>query len=417
MLGDYLTVTRDFTILDEQVPYTSKHGFEFTEEKASVRDHALEELLYIREHFLHGSYLSSYGDGDWDDTLQPANAQLKKYMVSSWTVALTYQTIHTLSRVLNEYDSAWSAELSKMAAGIKRDFNQYMLGTEVIPGFLYFEDPSHPKLMLHPEDGETGVQYRLLPMTRSMISEMLTPEQMKSHYELIQDKLFFPDGVRLMNRPAQYVGGVSVHFKRAEQASNFGREIGLQYVHAHIRYVEAMAKIGQRESIWDNLAVINPVGIREVVPNAELRQSNAYFSSSDGKFNTRYEAQQRFDKLRNGSAQVKGGWRIYSSGPGIYMNQLISNVMGIRVSSGDLVIDPVLPAKLDGAHFEFRYNGVPVNFVYRVKEGFVRSVKVNGIEVDAERIENPYRTGGLLIRQADFSRLSRNGVTIMEIEM
>ncbi|SDG50578.1 Cellobiose phosphorylase [Fontibacillus panacisegetis] len=417
VLGDYLTVTRDFSILDEQVPYTSKNGFEFTEEIASVRDHALKELHYIREHFLHGSFLSAYGDGDWDDTLQPANAQLKKYMVSSWTVALTYQTINNLSRVLQEFDSAWSSELREIATGIKHDFNRYMLGTEVIPGFLYFEDPDHPKLMLHPEDGETGIQYRLLPMTRSMISEMLTPEQMKSHYKLIQDKLLFPDGVRLMNRPAQYVGGVSVHFKRAEQASNFGREIGLQYVHAHIRYVEAMAKIGRRESIWDNLAVINPIGIRDVVSNAELRQSNTYFSSSDGNFNTRYEAQQHFDDLRNGSAQVKGGWRIYSSGPGIYMNQLISNVLGIRVSGGDLVIDPVLPSKLDGTHFEFRYNGVPVSFVYRIKEGTVRSIKVNGIEVPGERIKNPYRTGGLLIRQADFNKLIGNNNTVVEIEM
>ena len=36
---------------------------------------------------------------------------------------------------------------------------------------------------------------------------------------------------------------MSTNFKRAEQAANFGREIGLQYVHAHIRYTEAMAKM------------------------------------------------------------------------------------------------------------------------------------------------------------------------------
>lgn len=75
--------------------------------------------------------------------------------------------------------------------------------------------------MVHPSDTETGIQYRLLPMTRSMISELLTPEQVEAHYDVIQDKLFCPDGVRLMNRPAQYVGGVSTHFKRAEQAANF----------------------------------------------------------------------------------------------------------------------------------------------------------------------------------------------------
>ncbi|GGA41172.1 GH36-type glycosyl hydrolase domain-containing protein [Paenibacillus physcomitrellae] len=418
VIGDYLTATGDFALLDERVPYTRKHSFDFTETGASVREHVKKEIGYIREHFLHDTYLSSYGDGDWDDTLQPANAQLKQFMVSSWTVALTYQAVTQLSKVLEETDPQWSAELKELAEGIRRDFNQYMLGTGVIPGFLYFENPEEAKPMLHPADEETGIQYRLLPMTRSMISELLTPEQMKAHYELIQEKLLCPDGVRLMNRPAQYVGGVSVHFKRAEQAANFGREIGLQYVHAHIRYVEAMAKIGQPEQAWKGLAAINPIGIREVVPNAALRQSNAYFSSSDGDFKTRYEAQERFGELREGKVQVKGGWRIYSSGPGIYMNQLISRVLGIREESGDLIVDPVLPAELDGVSFDFEYGGTPVTFVYRIREGVVSRVTVNGQEIAGERISNPYRTGGLRVKAEDFRRFrSAEGATLVEIRM
>src|SRR5690606_11461681 len=198
--------------------------------------------------------------------------------------------------------------------------HKYMEPANIIPGFLYMENADQPEKMLHPEDTKTGIQYRLLPMTRSMISELLTPEQAENHYQLIQETFFCPDGVRLMNRPANYQGGVSTHFKRAEQASNFGREVGLQYVHAHIRYIQSMAKLGHADEVWNGLEVINPIQIQNAVPNAEIRQSNTYFSSSDGKFNTRYEAQEEFSKLKDGSVPVKGGWRIYSSGPGIYMN-------------------------------------------------------------------------------------------------
>ncbi|AIQ46914.1 cellobiose phosphorylase [Paenibacillus sp. FSL R7-0273] len=417
ILGDYLRATRDFAVLDEQIPYTRKHSFDFTETVCTLREHALKELEYIKAHFLHDTFLSSYGDGDWDDTLQPANAQLKQYMVSSWTVALTYQTVLGLSAVLKDADASWSGELKQMAEGIKADFNRYMLGTEVIPGFLYFEDPEQAKLMLHPEDKETGIQYRLLPMTRSMIGELLTPEQMEAHYTLIQEQFLCPDGVRLMNHPAQYAGGVSTHFKRAEQAANFGREIGLQYVHAHIRFVEAMAKTGKTEQVWKGLATINPVGIREAVPNAELRQSNAYFSSSDGKFDNRYEAQERFHELRDGSVPVKGGWKIYSSGPGIYMNQLISNVLGIREEGGDLILDPVLPAELDGTRFEFEYGGSPVTFVYHCKEGRLQSAAVNGREVQAVRLNNPYRLGGLRIAREELQRHAGTERTIIDIYM
>ncbi|WP_150268333.1 GH36-type glycosyl hydrolase domain-containing protein [Paenibacillus tepidiphilus] len=417
VLGDYLRATGDYAILDERVPYTRKHGFGFTEEEATVREHARKELEYIRTHFLHGTFLSSYGDGDWDDTLQPANSQLKQYMVSSWTVALTYQAVLGLGHELHEADAAWAEELNGIAEGIRSDFNRYLLGTDVIPGFLYFEDPAQPRLMLHPEDEETGIQYRLLPMTRSMIAELLTPQQMEAHYRLIQEQFLCPDGVRLMNHPAQYAGGVSMHFKRAEQAANFGREIGLQYVHAHIRFVEAMAKTGKREQVWNGLLTINPIGIREAVPNAELRQSNAYFSSSDGKFATRYEADRRFGELREGKVPVKGGWRIYSSGPGIYMNQLISNVLGIREAGGDLILDPVLPEEMDGVQFHFEYGGLPVVFIYHAGGDHLRTVKVNGEEPPAQRLSNPYRMGGLQIARTDIDRLRTAELLTIDIYM
>ncbi|GAB6928839.1 hypothetical protein JCM10914A_28220 [Paenibacillus sp. JCM 10914] len=402
VLGDYLAATNDYGILEASVPYTRKQGFDFTERSYPVLEHVKQQITYIQQHFLHDTHLSSYGDGDWDDTLQPANAQLKQFMVSSWTVALTYQALTQFSRVMAAEDQALSAAMASLAEGIQRDFNTYILNTGVIPGFVYMENKEESRFLLHPSDQETGITYRLLPMTRSMISELLTPEQAESHYELIREQLFCPDGVRLMNRPAVYAGGVSKHFKRAEQAANFGREVGLQYVHAHIRYVEAMAKLGKHHEVWSGLARINPIGLAEEVPNAELRQSNAYFSSSDGKFNTRYEAQDGFEALRSGRVPVKGGWRIYSSGPGIYMNQLISHALGIREAGGDLVIDPVLPLTLDGLEFRFAYADRPVIFRYHLDSAGNTRVKINGRTAPTDVVANRYRAGGVRIARENF---------------
>jgi len=417
VLGDYLKATKDYAILEEALPYMDRSRFEFTADKEPLLAHAVKEIGYIRSHFLHGTHLSAYGDGDWDDTLQPANAQLKKYMVSSWTVALTYQTVRNLSEALADCKPDLSDELRRMAEGIGKDFGAYMLETGVIPGFLYMEEPGKAEPMVHPSDTKTGIQYRLLPMTRSMIAELVGKEQAEANYRLIKEQFYCPDGVRLMNRPANYNGGVSRHFKRAEQASNFGREIGLQYVHAHIRFVEAMAKMGYRDEAWKGLLMINPVGLREVVPNAELRQSNAYFSSSDGKFKDRYEAAERYEELRSGSVPVKGGWRIYSSGPGIYMNQLISNCLGIRSEAGDLIVDPVLPAELDGLLFEFRLMDRPVTFRYRLGGETVERISVNGREADGVRMPNRYRDGGLRIGKAFLEEALRAEGNVIDIVM
>ncbi|WP_311775176.1 amylo-alpha-1,6-glucosidase [Alkalihalobacillus sp. TS-13] len=416
VVSDYVRATGDFGILKEEIPYTLRDGFNFSNEKETLIEHIKKQIDYIKSHFLHDTFLSSYDDGDWDDTLQPANQQLKKYMASSWTVALTYQVIHQLSKVLERVDHQEAIELKTLAFGIKEDYNRFMFKTDVLPGFLYMENRYQPELMIHPTDTKTGIDYRLIPMNRSIISELFTPEQAKSHYELIKEHLYCPDGVRLMNRPANYAGGVSTHFKRAEQAANFGREIGLQYVHAHIRFVEAMAKLGHGDEVWKGLEIINPIGLKDVVPNAELRQSNTYFSSSDGKFNTRYEAQERFDELRKGTVPVKGGWRIYSSGPGIYMNQLISNALGIRIEDGRLIIDPVLSDELNGLRFEFRVLDRPVAFIYSL-DNEEKSVKVNGANVETETLLNRYREGGFAIKLEELEKHLNEDDNLIEISI
>lgn len=398
LIADYINITGDFQILEEKVPYMNRKTFEFTKDTVTILDHIQKEIDYIKDHFLHDTYLSAYGGGDWDDTLQPANNHLKKYMASSWTVALTYQAIRTFSDALANIHSKEAEVLQQLANDIREDFNKYILKNEVIPGFVYMEEENHVEYMLHPTDNKTGIHYRLLPMQESIIAELFDADKAQHHYEIIKEHLQHPDGVRLMDQPATYSGGVSSNFQRAEQAANFGREIGLQYVHAHIRFIEAMAKLGNAEEVWNGLAVINPIQIQNAVPNAEIRQSNTYFSSSDGKFNTRYEAQENFNELKTGSVPVKGGWRIYSSGPGIYLNQLISNALGIRRDKQDLIIDPVISTEMDGLHFSFMIMDKKVTFIYHLNQS-EKYVAINGKRVEAAQTANPYRKSGFVVKK------------------
>lgn len=395
VVADYLTHSGDLGILETMIPYTDRTTFEKTSELYPLLDHVKKEVAYIEAHFLPGTYLSCYGDGDWDDTLQPNDARLKKQMASSWTVALTCQVIGKLAAVLTDADAEYAAHLKELAENIKVDYERYILSDEILPGFV-LQEGDHFEFIIHPTDKKTGIDYRLLPMTRSMIAELLTPQQAENHLAVIKEQLQFPDGVRLMNRPARYNGGVSTYFKRAEQAANFGREIGLQYVHAHIRFTEAMAKLGKNRETWKALQTINPIGLQEHVANASLRQSNVYFSSSDGDFKTRYEAQENFDKLRDGSVHVKGGWRIYSSGPGIYLNQLLSNVLGIRSDRDHYQFDPVLPQELDQLVMDYRLADKKVTIRFDLTGGR-RCVLLNGRELPQTVLDNPYRAGAMAV--------------------
>ncbi|MDD4737085.1 MAG: cellobiose phosphorylase, partial [Kiritimatiellae bacterium] len=357
-LCDYLETANDFTLLNARIPYTQKNGYAVTEETYSLVDHVRKLIDYIESECIDDTALICYGDGDWDDTLQPADSTMKTRMVSGWTVELVYQTFRRFANLCDKADLAEeAARVTGLADRIRQDFNQHIIRDGVVSGFVYFDEQAGTRSLLHPSDRVTNIQYRLLPMTRGIISEIFTPEQAADHYAIVRDHLLFPDGVHLMNRAVPYNGGVQKYFRRAETASNFGREIGLQYVHAHIRYAEALAKLGKADELLHALLVICPLQIQKSVPNAVLRQSNAYFSSSDGDFPDRYEVGRRFDELRQGTVQVKGGWRIYSSGPGIYINQVVSQWLGIRFALNDLVLDPVLAKELDGLEFQTLLEG------------------------------------------------------------
>ena len=412
---DYIEASNDLAVLQVELPFTQFASGEFTPQAYSLREHLIRELKNIKDNFIPNTTLSCYGDGDWDDTLQPANPEQRKSMVSGWTVQLTYQVFVKAAKILTQAnDLELAQEMAELAAKIHRDYNHYVIQDEVVAGFILFDQAGVAEPLLHPRDTRTGIKYRLLPMTRGIISELFSPEQALQHYKLIKENLFYSDGVRLMNQPATYAGGVNTIFKRAELAANVGREVGLQYVHAHIRFIEAMAKLGHAEDVWHGLQQINPILIDEVVENAAKRQSNSYFSSSDADFDTRYDAQQNWDKLKDASVQVRGGWRIYSSGPGIYINQLIRNFLGIRLRETQVELDPVICRKLDGLEFAYDYAGYGLNFVYHVQQGEFapQKIVINGSELsEFTRLDNPYRLGGIVIAKDVFVQALKAGIS------
>ncbi len=390
-LAYYLRETADFTILTENVPYMSKASNEFTE-PISLMNHLKRQIDAIKSSFIKGTHLPAYGGGDWDDTLQPANHDLTQKMVSGWTVALLYEACLVLAEELSIAKIDFAETMFELVKNIKKDYREFMIIDDIPAGFVVFD--KELIYLLHPKDLKTGLRYRLLPFIRSMIAELADKNQLESYFHIIDKYLKHPDGVRLMDTTVEYKGGKTTYFARAETAANFGREIGLQYVHAHIRYIEAMAKIGKAEDAYEGLFVINPILIQEKVKNAYYRQSNVYFSSSDAWFKDRYEAKRDFNKIRNQKIIVKGGWRLYSSGPGIYINQLVSNILGIKLDHGNLLLDPVLPDHLDGLQVRYAFKDIQITICYHKGK---EKVMINQKMIKYQKPEHPYRRGGIII--------------------
>jgi cellobiose phosphorylase len=337
---------------------------------------------------------------------------MRERLCSSWTVTLHCQTLTTLATALSglgREDGA--AHCKAMADGVLDDFRRLLLVDDVLAGCAFFHEDGTVEHLLHPRDRTTGLSYSLLPMIHAIINDLLTPGQAQRHLQIISAHLLGPDGARLFDRPVKYAGGVQRYFQRAESTSFFGRENGLMYTHAHLRYAEALAHYGDADGFFLALCRANPVGVRELVPSAALRQSNCYYSSSDAAFADRYQADDEYGRVMKGDVPLEGGWRVYSSGAGIATGLILRCLFGMRREASALVVDPVIPPSLDTLRvrmrlleqvFEVTYHGAGTGC------GPLR-VSLNGTDLPFTRDFNPYRVGAVRIPMADIrERLTRD---------
>ena len=61
-------------------------------------------------------------------------------------------------------------------------------------------------------------------------------------------------------------------------------------------------------------------------------------------FPTAMQASAEWERVKTGEIAVDGGWRIYSSGPGLYANMLIRHALGRRRHFGERIAAPLLPS-------------------------------------------------------------------------
>jgi cellobiose phosphorylase len=374
----------------------------------------------VVDSFIPGTALVPFDGGDWNDSLQPVSRELAQRMISSWTVEMNYQAFMQYQVVFElTGNKRKTRELKKICERIKTDFNKYLVKDGIVAGYGLLEEDRSISVLLHPGDTKTGIRYSILPMNRGIISEIFSKEQADHHQNLIEQYLKGPDGARLMDHPLKYKGGIQTLFQRAESSTFFGREIGLMYMHEHIRYAESLALTGKADAFLKALRQAIPIAYRDIVPCGDYRQSNCYYSSSDIIFSNRYEADELYDEIKTGKITLKGGWRVYSSGPGIYIGLIVSRLLGLRIEFGNIIVDPVIPHSLDGlsASIDFMGHSMTLKYVLRESSFSPKAISINGKAVKFTYENNKYRQGGAVIQSDQFITMLNLQDNIVEIQL
>ena len=406
-LSEYLAVTGDSTMFAERISFVDDDGATAAE---PLLEHIRRALAVIATSTVPGSPLPAYGHGDWNDSLQPADPLLAARLSSTWTATLKVQALRALAGSLRAVgpdlrgedaaDAIDYADTSERDAGQTAEaLHTLLMKDGLLAGYGLFADDGSIEHLVHPADQRTGLKYGLLQIIHAISGDLLSPGEAQEHLTVLDEHLIGPDGARLFDRPAQYHGGPMEVFQRAEASTFFGREIGIMYTHAHLRYAEALARHGDAERLFESLALANPIGVAERVPNARPRQSTCYYSSSDATFADRYEAAAQYGEVMAAAVPLEGGWRVYSSGPGLFLRLVVECLLGVRRRGNVLEIDPVLAPGLDGLGATVPVDGTPVDLTFHVGPRGVGPVAVilNGVTLATTPLSNPYRPAGVAI--------------------
>lgn len=419
VLAQYLIASGDAAVLDETVPFFDARGPE-AGERASVWEHVERALSVVQRRTVPGLPLAAYGHGDWNDSLQPADPRLREHMCSAWTVTLQVQALRGLAGALQRVgrDATRAAQLSALADHVQEAFQRVLIADGVLTGYAIVEADGQCRYLLHPRDELSGVQYSALAMIHAILEDLFTPAQARDHLHILETHLSGPDGVRLFDRPLPYHGGPQRIFQRAESATFFGREIGLMYTHAHLRYAQALAHLGEAERFLQALSLAVPIAIQSRVAPADRRQANCYFSSSDAAFADRYQARDDYARVALGTIELDGGWRVYSSGAGIALSLIVRHFLGWELRHDSLRLDPVMPVDLDGLCARpALWDGVPVQVRYRIRARGcgVQAVRLNGQALALQREPNPHRLGAAILARSTLQAQLRRSDDTLEV--
>ena len=256
-------------------------------------------------------------------------------------------------------------------------------------------------------------------MIHAMLEDVFTPEQAREHLQIIESKLSGPDGVRLFDQPLPYHGGQQRIFQRAETATFFGREIGLMYTHAHLRYAQALAHLGEAELFLRALSQANPIALASVVPSREPTAGQLLLLESDARFQDRYQASSEYARVAAGTVALDGGWRVYSSGAGIALALIVRHFLGVTCQSERLLVDPVIPTSLSGLAVRMICSDVRSRCATRLERGECRvsSGCLNGHALSFDRAPNPHRSGAAIVAMSEVKQLLQDEDNELLIEL
>ncbi|HET9589898.1 MAG TPA: glucoamylase family protein [Anaerolineales bacterium] len=361
--SQYVLVTGDRSILDQQIPFLSAEPLKPGEHErygefpagsiGSLYEHCRRALAKGTTRGPHG--LPLMGGGDWNDGMN--NIGIGGTGESVWLGWFLYATLIDFARVCDLVSAAQDAaryrnqaeELSTALEAHAWDGKWYRRA--------YYDDGKPVGSAENPE-----CKIDSISQSWAVISGAGNPERAR----IAMDSLY----EHLVRRDAGLLLLLTPPFDRTIRDPGYIkgylpgiRENGGQYTHAALWAIWAFAELGQNERVYELFRMINPIYDTDTPEKVERYFVEPYVIAAD---------------VYSHRAHLgHGGWTWYTGSASWMTRLVVEKVLGLRREGNTLRIEPCIPA--DWREYEIRYRFGRTIYHLRVENS-------PGAEIDAAKM-------------------------------
>ncbi|HEY0715600.1 MAG TPA: glycosyl transferase family 36, partial [Polyangia bacterium] len=390
VVDQYIRVTGDASVLDEQVPFLAMRtlGAEeheiydlpaVADEKASVYEHCMRALRRATTAGVHG--LPLIGIGDWNDGMSRVGVEGRGESVwLAWFLAKT----------MRDFALRAEARGDVTAAGELRASSEKYVAAVEAHGWdgawyrrAYFDDGA-------PMGSATSDECRIdaIAQSWSVISGAAAPARQAQAMKSLEENLINEDARLLMlltppfDKTTHDPGYIKGYLPGV-------RENGAQYTHAALWTVLATAMRGDGDRAFELFQMINPLTHALTPADVQIYKVEPYVVAADV-----YTARGQLGR---------GGWTWYTGSASWLYRVGLESILGFTRTGNMLAVAPCVPKSWPGFTIEYRFGKSQYVITVDTTAGGESQILVDGrpapggqiaLVDDAARHEVVVRTGG-----------------------
>ena len=386
MVYEYISFTKDYSILDEQVSYKEgKILQENEDEKYDVyEDSNIKESIFM--HIFHAIEISlngengfpKIGSGDWNDGLNTVGNKGKGESV--WLGFFLYENIKRFIEILKYKASIENLE------GEKNKYLEYIKKYETImeslknrlntigwDGKWYKRAFTDDKRVLGTIENEE-CKIDSISQSWAVISDAGDEKKRRKAIESAEEYLVDKENklIKLLSPPFEKENIEPGYIKAYLPGI---RENGGQYTHGAIWLIIAQAKLGFGDKAVELFNMINPIEHSKNKEEVLKYKVEPYVMAAD--------------VYTSKNLVGRGGWTWYTGSASWMYEAGLAYILGLKIVNGYMEIKPCISSNWKEYQIQYKYKESIYNikvFNNNGKNTGVQTVKVNGIIIENKKI-------------------------------